>query len=126
MFSPFALNGGKVAFEYVVNKVDNLFANSRFWVDESHIAKSCLTSEEMRKYANGKEYIGGYHISDLKIYDKPKELGEFYKPCILWSGCKKCKYFRKYLNMFISCDVGQKKPITRPPQNFVYVREEQK
>ena len=68
---------GTVAFEYVVNKVDNLFANSRFWVDESHIAKSCLTSEEMREYANGKEYIYAWHISDLKIYDKPYELLHF-------------------------------------------------
>lgn len=32
--------------------------------------------EEIHKYSNGKE-VFGWHISELKIYDKPKELTEF-------------------------------------------------
>ena len=103
-----------------VNKVDNLFALSRFWIDESHIKKSCLTSEEMRKYANGKEYIYGWHISDLKIYDKPKELGEFYAETGTYDN-----------NDFIATSYYDNdtrierymKYIKRPPQNFVYIEE---
>lgn len=37
---------------------------------------SCVSASELREYANG-EPLYGWHISDLKIYDKPKELNEF-------------------------------------------------
>ena len=39
-------------------------------------AGSCLTSEELLQYGKGKP-LYGWHISDLEIYDKPRELGEF-------------------------------------------------
>lgn len=35
-----------------------------------------IKRELLFKYSNGKELFG-WHISDLKIYDKPKELNEF-------------------------------------------------
>lgn len=39
----------------------------------------CLTDKQIIDYlGNGKQGYG-WNISDLKIYDKPKELGEFYK-----------------------------------------------
>lgn len=37
-----------------------------------------IKREELIKYANGKE-VYGWHISDLKIYDEPKELSKFKK-----------------------------------------------
>lgn len=40
------------------------------------IPSSCVPIEELKKYANGK-MLARWHISDVKIYDKPKELGEF-------------------------------------------------
>lgn len=44
---------------------------------------SCLSFDDIKSYVgygDGKFY--GYHISNLKIYDKPKELSKFKKPCI--------------------------------------------
>lgn len=41
-------------------------------------AGACLTADEMNEYSHGKT-LYGWHISDLKIYDKPKELKEFQK-----------------------------------------------
>ena len=38
---------------------------------------TCLSSEDVKKYANGK-VVYGWHISDLKIYVKPRELSEFW------------------------------------------------
>lgn len=39
---------------------------------------SCLTWGELKKYIGiGYHTFYGWHISDLKIYDKPKELSEF-------------------------------------------------
>lgn len=38
----------------------------------------CLTFDEREEYLQGNNGYG-WHISDLKIYDEPKELSEFYK-----------------------------------------------
>ena len=42
------------------------------------VGMACLTEEELHEYANGK-YCYAWHISDLKIYDKPRELSEFWE-----------------------------------------------
>lgn len=44
---------------------------------ERYLRNSCLSSEETVNYANGKLLIYAWNISDLKIYDKPKQLSEF-------------------------------------------------
>lgn len=38
---------------------------------------ACFLPEEVLEYAGEKETIYGWHISALKIYDKPKQLSEF-------------------------------------------------
>ena len=44
------------------------------------LAATCLTQDEMFDYIGAGNYGYGWHISDLKIYDKPKELSEFKTP----------------------------------------------
>lgn len=61
---------------------------------------SCLTYAQLHRYARV-DALYAWHISDIKIYDKPKELGEFYKPAI--------------------CDYNEFEQITRPPQSWCYV-----
>ena len=90
-----------------------------FWDDsgkqlDNRLKETCLTTEEFCKYLG--ENVGyGWHISDLCIYDTPKELSEFQRatdPCdschaeYTWecTGCKK-----------LSGD------IKRPPQSWCYV-----
>lgn len=64
--------------------------------------QSCLTWEELRSYVGqGIQTFFGWHISDLKIYDKPKELTEF----------------SKY-------GFGRPVPLKRPPQSWMYVEDE--
>lgn len=91
----------------------------------------CLTKEQLDKYG-GLKTLYGWHISDLKIYDKPKELGEFYTKCDKDGNemCGDCLYLRVMLNSFPCddsvdtwCGVDNKKPITRPPQSWYYVEE---
>lgn len=47
--------------------------------EENYLCKnSCLTWEDLRKYiGQGINFFYGWHISNLVIYDKPKELSEF-------------------------------------------------
>lgn len=107
-------------------------------------SKTALTKEEILNYAGrkfkweanyGVEYLYGcygWHISDLKIYDKPKELGEFRTTTFgekdSCSTCENyptkengidyysalCNYCKKNHELFI-------KKITRPPQSWCYV-----
>ncbi len=48
-------------------------------------SESCLTTPQIEKYLGGKDGYA-WHISNLKIYDTPKELTEFRT----WKKCKSC------------------------------------
>lgn len=86
--------------------------------------KTGLSFEELKGYL-GEECGYAWHISDLKIYDKPKELGEF-RP---W--CEKSRKTDDNLEMCCNCknaffdddgaffDCG----LTRPPQSWCYVEQ---
>ena len=93
--------------------------SERIWRD------ACFTPEEVIDYAGDREYIFGWTISDLIIYDKPKQLSEFYVKCD--EGCEDC-----YLWQFIRVNADEFDmdcmseyyghiPLKRPPQNFCYV-----
>lgn len=45
-------------------------------IDYEYLQKCQLAYSELEMYSNGGD-IYGWHISDLKIYDRPKELSEF-------------------------------------------------
>lgn len=94
--------------------------------------EACLISGEIYKYflGNGKETFEGYgwHITEPKLFDKPKELSEFYIPCKWYEkgkGCPEdCALF-DYEGAIDDTDdfcLG-KRPITRPPQSFCYIEE---
>ncbi len=55
-------------------------------------AEDCLSFEELDFYLGGKCGYG-WHISDLKLYDEPKELNKFYHTCKQPNGtdCSKCR-----------------------------------
>lgn len=78
---------GKVIGEFIcdyINEIDIVDNEIMTYVQVNNkpdmfIAhETCLDVDELQKYLNNK--IGyGWHISDLIIYDKPKELSEFSK-----------------------------------------------
>ena len=99
-----------------------------FWRENMLCESSCLTIEELRKYVGtGIATFYGWHISDLVIYDKPKELSEFYTRC--YSGCENCKYESWDYDLGggkdIICIVSNKKPLKRPPQSWCYVERKE-
>ena len=68
------------------------------------LADACLTKDELEKYLDGG--VGyGWHISNLRIYDHPRDLWEF-------TGLRETKFGAEPV------------PITRPPQSWRYVEEE--
>lgn len=87
-------------------------------IDDEDLQKACLTEEEFKRYGNGKP-LYGWHISDLKIYDRPRELSEFSRPCSYSGLCFSCKRmsFKKDGNLL--CNTK----ITRPPQSWMHVED---
>ena len=107
---------GKVLGEFVCDGIVQLFEN--FY----DLQRSCLSWEEIQVYAKGKS-LYGWHISDLKIYDKPKELKDIATRCTVKS-CIGCEHYDlgDYYNP-PECRVEGFKPITRPPQSWCYIEE---
>lgn len=111
---------GKVIGEFVCDRITEIVC----WDDtkETNIDETltCLTYEEIEKYGNGK-LLYGWHISELKIYDKPKNIKEFLKPCpygeLPCSNCPSCE--RDENDNLIQCF----NTVSRPPQSWCYVEE---
>jgi predicted transcriptional regulator len=49
-------------------------------IDNERLKKTCLTQQDLCVYGNGKT-LYGWHISDLKIYDKPLSLSKLGVTC---------------------------------------------
>lgn len=67
----------KVIGEFVCYKCNNVLALCKFWIDEDVLKKSCLTLKQIEDYSNGSDKLYGWNISELKIYDNPKDLSSF-------------------------------------------------
>ena len=111
---------GKIIGEFTCNRVTNLFSNSRFWLDEDDVLHTCLSAAEMRKYANGANGLYGWHISNLRIYDTPRELDDFRRACKNDWWCESCAMYRENDG---TCGNGSLQ-IRRPPQSWCYVEEQ--
>lgn len=87
-----------------------------------------LTNEEIFAYLGGEGKWGyAWHISDLKIYDKPKELSEFYAPCPIENkDCENCIRYGKPHKWDFDEKQGLiycTRRLSRPPQSWQYVEE---
>lgn len=125
--SDYLYANGKVIGEFVCDRVDERwFYISTDGVPITDIEKDfealcCLKRKEIINYAlqpnkavkvhNGTMFIYGWHITDLKIYDKPKELSEFYR------------HDNTYDNAFGWAfeDREKKVPLKRPPQSWQFI-----
>lgn len=65
---------------------------------------SCVRREKILEYSGGKE-VFGWHISELEIYDTPKDLSDFYVEDIKTFDCPSLKRMK------------------RPPQSWCYVED---
>lgn len=78
-------NRMKVIGEFVCDRIRCETEIADGLVDEVLESTSCVSARELYEYANGSA-LYAWHISNLKIYDKPKELNEFHflKPPQSW------------------------------------------
>lgn len=141
------IGNGKVIGEFVCDKID-VMRHTGFCINDIQLSimlnpygyggteaitseilnKMCLTYDELEDYSKGGD-LYGWHISDLVIYDEPKELSEFKHYCDKKNTDKcnrACKNFwydeiwdgqEEYV--FAECNNEVKKP----PQSWCYVKE---
>lgn len=126
---PSGIQCGKVIGEFICDKIYELFPFAmgtgielldELVSPEMFCKKSCLTEQEICDYIGEKDGYG-WHISDLKIYDKPKELSEYW-------GRINCLYAhtRGCWSCFATClEINGKhcQPLTRAPQSWQFVEE---
>ena len=116
----YPLLNGKVVAKFTLNRIDrhHVLPSERIMPFngnvEEKLGQLCLTKEEVMAYGNGEDYYAYlWHISNLVIFDEPKELSEF-KRCTE----KTCIYGKchKYMHCL--------KPLTKAPQSFAYIEIE--
>ena len=126
-----AIGNGRVVGEFTCDRIykidkdstDFLFKAGGLSVYKKAAEEKCglcvaMTDDELHGYLG--HYQGyGWHIADLRIYDTPRDLGEFKPVCRVDAGCCACLHY-DYAKM----DCGEK-VISRPPQSWCYVEDVQ-
>ena len=126
------LFSGKVIGAFICDRIEMVNAKcSDYGIDLFYhdcLTNGCLTEREIEKYFNvpedrdlramkGNGYV--WNISDLKIYDTPKELSEFSRPCSYSGLCFSCKRTSFKKDGTLLCNTK----ITRPPQSWMHVED---
>ncbi|MBR2180533.1 MAG: hypothetical protein IJ949_01440 [Oscillospiraceae bacterium] len=112
---------GKVIGEFVCDTFEHYTSNctvfeSVLLPSPNDLAEMCLNLEEFNSYGTKGKLLYGWHISNLIIYHKPKELSEF----------KKINRECWYADLGLAkrdCPECQNKGcfVQRPPQSWCYV-----
>ena len=114
--------GGTVIGEFMCDAISRVNICG-FWDDsgkqlDNRLKETCLTSEKLCNYLS--EKVGyGWHVSDLKIYAAPRELGELRRACPNSFYCESCAMYRENDG---TCG-NESLRLLRPPQNWCYVEE---
>ena len=110
---------GKVGARFVCEKVTKYsFSNleAEYRITDVDISNTCLNHTELISYGKG-EILFGWHISELKIYDEPRELYDF----VNYKKYKVCKEKDCFSSDCFICPNNS--IVCRPPQSWFYVNE---
>ena len=107
-----AIGNGKVIDEFTCEDIYEIDPTKT--IGAGFAEDSCVSSRDIHEYLGGQTGYG-WHISNLKIYDTPKELSKFSRP---FENCidKVCDEFG-----CASCENGGH--IKHAPQSWCYVEE---
>ncbi|MBQ7959761.1 MAG: hypothetical protein IJ285_00910 [Clostridia bacterium] len=109
---------GKVIGEFIC---DDIITDKTFGHNALFKTSACMSDADVSAYCLNKEMYC-WHISDLVIYEQPKELIEFSYPCK--NDCDTCKYNR--LNSWANTTepvMMCQRYVPNAPQSWCYVAE---
>ncbi len=126
---------GKVGIEFICDKSICLdyypqdYTGMPGKFSEMICKESCLSYDEIMAYKKEK-LAYGWHISNLKVYDNPRELSEFRRECPNYKdlpaygyvNCNQCRYSYT-INRFIKCQIAGNIPVFCAPQSYMYIKE---
>ena len=111
---------GKVIGEFTCDRIDRLDpANDPYGIydiDDDYVLQTCLENGALWDYGHGTP-LYGWHISNLRIYDAPRELSEFRRACKNSWYCESCAMYWENNG---TCG-NESLQIRRPPQSWCYV-----
>lgn len=128
---------GKVIGEFVCDKIEKIDLQaqctatlSERWTFNRTAKQACLTAEQLNEYLIGNNGYG-WHITEPKLFDQPRELCEFCVPCKEYDSdkphCGECAYYSYSPNdcgdAQEECLCGGSKPLRRPPQSWCRVED---
>lgn len=119
---------GKVIGEFVCDciiPISITYSDPNNRIAQKEFPYTCLTDKEIMDYLGNGNQGYGWHISNLAIYEEPKELSEFGKECNLDCPSVHCPYW-EYQRVNADewdydCSCNNIKPLKRPPQSWCYV-----
>ena len=122
-------SNGKVIGEFTCKHINTFRVLENGNIQDYHLKKlerSCLPYEKISEYI-GRDKLGySWHISDLVIYDKPRELKEFYRECDGVDNVGLCYECDKAVGEECDCALHYELHLTRPPQSWCYVETRKK
>ena len=115
---------GKVGMQFICDKVDEYPYDycDGVDIDDDTILETAIDREDINIYAKGKT-LYGWHISDLKIYDRPRELSDFYRECEKPCKPNKGKILCITTKSLKMNGCNGKIPLTRAPQSWQYIED---
>jgi predicted transcriptional regulator len=118
---------GKIIGEFVCDRIEE-FVNLplSLFSPIGTLEQTCLTTEQIREYLNGKNGYG-WHITDLVVYDNPRELCEFFQVKAIRGYHKKDEPKTDALNIprLLNSTRFEVNFLTRPPQSWCYIETRQ-
>lgn len=124
---------GKVVAEFTLNKISTYdydidFENDKqkmYYIRSGELEKTCLTYEQLLSYGRGKT-LYGWHIDNLKVYSKEKDIRQFKKQCSCYEPMTYetigCIEMGCPIHQLGECD-GRCIYLDRPPQSWCYVED---
>lgn len=111
---------GQVIGEFICNNASEL--DYVYYWNNGYEFETCLTYRQVADYGKGKT-LYGWHISDLKIYDRPRELSDFYRECKKPCKPNKGKILCITTKSLKMNGCNGKIPLTRAPQSWQYIKD---
>ena len=118
-----SLGNGSVVGEFVC---DQIIEDHTFGHDEKFYSAACMSACDVAAYAV-QSPMYGWHIANVKIYDKPRKLNAFYKKCSEYSelstNCFDCEH--ECGTDEVECDSEGRLYLHCAPKSWCYVEEQQ-
>ena len=134
----FGYGRGKVIGSFVCDKVYKIVPDGEYYsngydIDDDMLSETCLGRGYLTGYGLGYT-LYGWHITEPKLFDKPKELSEFFVPCKKYNDSElhcmewDCEHYSFFPiangDAEEECLCKGNKPLRRPPLSWCHVEGE--